>query len=74
MADQFNIYLKPTAAESPRSNGVVGRHNVILIKAIEKLILDHKNKQPIDNIIAWVANIKKPYIIVMVPVKISFWT
>ena len=53
---------------------MVGRHIVILIKAIEKLILDHKNKQPIDNIIAWVANIKKPYIIVMVPVKISFWT
>ena len=53
MAELFNINVKPTAAESPWSNGMVERHNAILAKTIEKLSLEHKNKYPIDVIIAW---------------------
>ena len=32
MAEMFNINIKPTAAESPWSNGMVERHNAILAK------------------------------------------
>ena len=58
MAELFNINVKPTAAESPWSNGMVERHNAILAKTIEKLSLEHKNKYPIDVIIAWAVNAK----------------
>ena len=43
MAEQSNITLKTTAAESPWSNDKVERHNNILAKTIEKLILDSNN-------------------------------
>ena len=36
------LNVKPTAAESPWSNGMVERHNAILAKTIEKLSLEHK--------------------------------
>ena len=42
MAEQCHITLKTTAAESPWSNGMMERHNGILAKTIEKLILDSK--------------------------------
>ena len=58
MAELFNINVKPTAAESPWSNGMVERHNAILAKTIEKLSLEHKNNYPIDVIIAWAVNAK----------------
>ena len=58
MAEMFNIRVKPTPAESPWSNGIVERHNAILAKTIEKLMLEHKNKFPIDVIIAWAVNAK----------------
>ena len=58
MAEQFNITLKTTAAESPWSNGMVERHNGILAKTIEKLILDNNNKYSIDVVIAWAVNAK----------------
>ena len=55
----FKINVKLTAAESPWSNGMVERHNAILAKTIEKLILEHNSKYPIDVIIAWAVNAKK---------------
>ena len=58
MAELFNLNVKPIAAESPRSNGMVEQHNAILAKTIEKLSLEHKNKYPIDVIIAWSVNAK----------------
>ena len=48
MAEQSNITLKTTAAESPWSNGKVERHNNILAKTIEKLILDSNNNYSPD--------------------------
>ena len=59
MVEMFKINVKRTAAESPWSNGMVERHNAILAKTIEKLILEHNNKYPIDVIIAWTVNAKK---------------
>ena len=53
MAEMFHINVKTTAAESPWSNGMVERHNAIFAKTIEKLILEHNCKYPIDVIIAW---------------------
>ena len=58
MAEMFNINIKPTAAESPWSNGMPERHNAILAKTVEKLILEHNNNYPIDFIIAWAVNAK----------------
>ena len=57
MAEQF-IILKTTAAESPWSNDMVERHNTILAKTIEKLILDSNNKYSIDVVIAWTVTAK----------------
>ena len=48
MAEQFNVTLKTTAAELPWSYGMVERHNGILTKTIEKLILYSNNKYYID--------------------------
>ena len=45
ITEQFNIVLKPTAAESGWSNGIVKRHNAISGKTI-------------DVIIAWFVNVK----------------
>ena len=58
MAEMFNINAKPTAVESPWPNGTVERHNAVLAKTIEKLILQHNSKYPIDVIIAWAVNTK----------------
>ena len=48
MAEQFNVTLKTTAAELPWLNGMVERHNGILTKTIEKLILYSNKKYYID--------------------------
>ena len=48
MAEQFNITMKTTAAESPWSNDIVERHNGILAKTTEKLILDSNHKYSIE--------------------------
>ena len=58
MAEMFNINVKPTAAESPWSNGMVEWHNATLAKTIDKLILEHNSRYPIDIIIAWAVNAK----------------
>ena len=48
MPEQSNIALKTTAAESPWSKDMMGKHNGILAKTIEKLIFDSNNKYSID--------------------------
>ena len=55
---QFNISLKPPAAESLWSNSMVKRHNAILARTIEKLVLDQSNNYVVDFIIVWVVNAK----------------
>ena len=54
MAEQFNVILNTTAAESASSNGMVERQNDILekLKNFKKLILDINNKH-INVVTAW---------------------
>ena len=66
MVEMFNVNVKPTAAESTWSNGMVERHNAILAKTIEKLILEHTNTYQIDVIIAWAVSAKIVYIIMVI--------
>ena len=66
MAEQFNITMKTTAAESPWSNDIVERHNGILAKTTEKLILDSNHKYSLDVNTAWAVNVKNSFIIIMV--------
>ena len=58
LGEQFNIVIKATPAESPWSNGIVERHNAVLEKMINKLLLDGNNKYPIDVIVAWAVSAK----------------
>ena len=39
--EQFSISVKSTAAEAPWSNGKVERHNAVIGKMINKLLLDN---------------------------------
>ena len=52
MSDHLNIFIRSTAGESPWSNGITERHNVILGNMINKLLLDKSNNYPIDVIVA----------------------
>ena len=63
MAKQVNITSKTTAAKSPRSNGMVVRHNGISAKTIEKLILDSNHKYSMDVVIAWAVNAKNSQLV-----------
>ena len=63
MAEQVTITLKTTAAKSPRSNGMVVRHNGISAKTIKKLILDSNNKYSMDAVIAWAVNAKNSQLV-----------
>ena len=60
MAEQFNVILNTTAAESASSNGMVERQNDILekLKNFKKLILDINNKH-INVVTAWAVKVKK---------------
>ena len=40
MCENLGIILKTTAAESPWSNGLVERHNMIISEMLDKVILD----------------------------------
>ena len=40
MNEKFNVVTATTPAESPFSNGIVERHNLILAEAMEKTIED----------------------------------
>ena len=42
LGEQFNIFLKTTAAESPWSNGMCERHNEILADLVRKVQLDNQ--------------------------------
>ena len=53
--EQFTIDVKTTSGESPWSNGTVEQHNVVLVN---KLMLDEKNKYPINVIVAWAVSAK----------------
>ena len=57
LGEQFNI-IKTTAAESPWSNGIVERHNAVLGKMINKLLLDESVKYSFDVVVAWVVSAK----------------
>ena len=58
MSDQLNIFVRSKAGESPWSNGITERHNVILGYMISKLLLDESNKYPIEIIVAWAVSAK----------------
>ena len=51
LCDQFNIIVKTTAAESPWSNGLVERHNLVLSEMLEK-VLDSE-KCDFDMALSW---------------------
>ena len=56
MAEQLDITVKTTAAESPWSNGVVERHNLILADMLDKITAD--NDIDLDLAITWAINAK----------------
>ena len=54
LCEQFNISVKSIAAEEPWSNCIVERHNAVLGKMINNLLLDNYSQYPIDVIVSWV--------------------
>ena len=58
LCEQFNIKVKSTAAEAPWSNDIVERHNAVLGKMINKLLLDNYSQYHIDVIVFWAVNAK----------------
>ena len=43
LSDQPNVFVRTTQGESPWSNGITKRHNVILGNMINKLLIDKSN-------------------------------
>ena len=58
LCEQFNISLKSIAAEEPWSNCIVERHNAVLGKMINNLLLDNYSQYPIDVSFSWVVSAK----------------
>ena len=56
MCESLNINFKLTGAESPWSNGLVERHNLIISEMMDKVIEDQVND--IDIALAWSVNAK----------------
>ena len=52
MSNQLNIFVMSTTGESPWSNGITERHNVLLGNMITKVLLDKTNKYTIEIIVA----------------------
>ena len=50
--ENFNINMKTTAAESPRSNGLVEHHNGVLGHTVRKLVSDKPNYS-LETGVAW---------------------
>ena len=50
--ENFNINTKTTAAESPRSNGLVEHHNGILDNTVRKMVSDKPNYS-VETGVAW---------------------
>ena len=51
LCDLFGIVIKTTAAESPWSNGLVERHNLVLATMLDKILGD--TKCSLDIAVAW---------------------
>ena len=58
LCEQLNISVKSTAAEASWSNSIVERHNAVLGKMINKLLLDNYSQYPIDVIVSWAVSAK----------------
>ena len=58
LCEQFNISVKSIAAEEPWSNCIVERHNAVLGKMINNLLLDNYSQYPIDVIVSWIVSAK----------------
>ena len=56
LCDLFGIKIKTTAAESPWSNGLVERHNLVLAEMLDKILDD--TKCSLDVAVAWANNAK----------------
>ena len=56
MCEAMNIYVKVTAAESPFSNGLVERHNMIIGNMLDKVLEDQQ--LDLDIALAWCINAK----------------
>ena len=54
--EAFNITIKTTSAESPWSNRLVERHNLVLAEILNKVLED--TKCPFDTALQWVVNAK----------------
>ena len=57
MCESLNIIVKSTAAESPFSNGLVERHNLIIADMLDKIL--EENSIEFDLALAWCPNAKK---------------
>ena len=55
-AEQFDIYIKTTAAESPWSNGIVERHNLTLSNMLDKVL--HETNCSFNTALYWCVNAK----------------
>ena len=56
MCESFGITVKTTAAESPWSNGLVERHNLVLSDMLDKIL--HDNNCDFGLAVAWAVNPK----------------
>lgn len=53
--------MKPTAAKTPWSSGIVERHNAVIGKMINKWKFDSDNAYPIEAIFSWAISAKKKH-------------
>ena len=65
VCEQFNITMKSTAAETPRSNGITEQKNAVLVKMIKKLKLDNDNTYSIMSLFLVQLVLKMRYKVVM---------
>ena len=56
LCKRFNIDMKNTAAQAPWSNGMVGRHHVIITHMMDKVL--HDVNCDIEIALAWCLNVK----------------
>ena len=57
-SNHLNIFIKCTAAQSPRLNDITERDTAVLGKKIRKLLLDKSYDYSIDIIVAWTVSAK----------------
>ena len=56
LCEQFNIVVQTTATDSPWSNGLVERHNLVLSEMLDKVLTD--SKCPFNVALSWCINAK----------------